>query len=113
MRIHLTLRSLLPVGLHYRVILLTLLLLPGCAILGRRYGEQCNTRAWVRTDLEGFITTRFGSGTPVRLAIVPFVTPANVAARSDELPGLGNQLAWAVQRELIATEVFPIAEILN
>jgi hypothetical protein len=29
------------------------------------------------------------------------------------LPGLGNELAWAVQRELLSTEIFPVVELLN
>jgi len=76
-------------------------------------GEYCKTRAYVWTDAESFITTRFPRHSPVRLAIIPFVTPANLAARDNELPGLGNQFAWSVQRDLISAEIFPIVEVLN
>jgi len=81
--------------------------------LQRQFGEQCNTRAHIRTDVEGFITTRYGSGTTARLGVIPFAAPANLSARDLELPGLGNTLAWAVQRELLASESFPIVELLN
>ena len=96
------------------VILLTLtLMLPGCAFLNRHVGESCKTRAHVRTDFEGYINQRFNPQSPVRMAIIPFASQANLAGRDNELPGLGNQLAWAVQRELLATEVFPIVEVFN
>jgi hypothetical protein len=85
----------------------------GCLLLERRYGETCNTRAYAWTDIEGFINQRFTPHSPVRMAIIPFVTPANLAQRDNELPGLGNQLAWSVQRELLSTEVFPVVELLN
>lgn len=97
-----------------RVILLTLTtLLAGCAFLERHVGEYCKTRAYVRTDFEAFINQRFNLASPVRMGIIPFVTQANISAYSNELPGLGNNLAWAVHRELLASEVFPIVEVLN
>lgn len=96
------------------VILLTLVTVTtGCAILGRHAGETCNTRAYARTDFESFISTRFARNSPVRVAVVPFVTQANLAARDDEQPGLGNELAWSVQRELVGSEVLPIVEVFN
>jgi hypothetical protein len=67
----------------------------------------------VRTDFEGFINQRFTPQTPVRLGVVPFDTPANLAYRDDENPGIGNRIAWGVQQALLATEVFPIVEPLN
>ena len=84
-----------------------------CSILGRHVGERCNTHAHVRTDLVGYIDQRFTPKSPVRMGIIPFDTPANLAARSAQMPGLGNQLAWAVHRNLLSTETFPILEVLN
>jgi hypothetical protein len=85
----------------------------GCAYLGNHVGEWCNTRAYVRTDLSSYIDQRFTPKSPVRVGVIPFDVPANLSARSAQMPGLGNQLAWAVQRNLLATEVFPIIEIFN
>jgi hypothetical protein len=47
------------------------------------------------------------------MAVIPFSTPANLAARSNELPGMGNQIAWKVKNELASTSEFPIVEVLN
>lgn len=85
----------------------------GCAYLGNHVGEWCNTRAYVRTDLGAYIDQRFTPKSPVRVGIIPFDVPANLSARSAQMPGLGNQLAWAMHRNLLATETFPIIEVLN
>jgi hypothetical protein len=81
--------------------------------LGRHVGESCKTRAYVRTDFEAFINQRFNLNSPVRLGIIPFSTQANISHYSNELPGLGNTLAWEVHRQLLGSEVFPIVEVLN
>lgn len=95
-------------------ILLTCLLgTSSCSFLGRHAGEWCNTRAYVRTDLESFMDQRFTPKSPIRTGVIPFVVPANLAARSAQQPGLGNQLAWSVHRELLESGVFPILEVLN
>ncbi len=47
------------------------------------------------------------------MAVVPFSVPANLASQSSEHPGLGNQLAWSVQREFLGTELVPIVEVFN
>jgi hypothetical protein len=49
----------------------------------------------------------------VRVGVIPFDVPANLSARSGQMTGLGNQLAWAVHRQLLASEVFPILEVFN
>ncbi len=56
---------------------------------------------------------RFTPKSPVRTGVIPFVVPANLSARSAQQPGLGNQLAWAVHRDLLETGIFPIIEVLN
>lgn len=105
----------LPTRPTFRVIFLTLLaaVFSGCSFLNRHVGETCNTRAYVRTDFEGFINQRFTPRTPVRMAVIPFDAPANLAGKDNELPGIGNRLSWGVQRELLGTEVFPTVEVLN
>lgn len=45
--------------------------------------------------------------------MIPFDVPANLASRGAQMPGLGNQLAWAIHRQLLQTEIFPIIEVLN
>ena len=101
-----------------RVILLTLTTvmltttLSSCAFLGGHLGESCNTRAWVRMDLEASIHQRVNVQSPVRLGVLPFISPANLATRDDARPGLGTQIAWAVQRELLASDTFPIVQML-
>lgn len=110
-----TLRKIKPLlaGLT-RVIILTLLLCSaGCAYLGNHVGEWCNTRAYVRTDLAAYIDQRFTPKSPVRVGVIPFDVPANLSFRAGQTVGLGNQLAWGVHRQLLASEVFPIVEVLN
>lgn len=94
-------------------VLVTVLSSIGCAYLGNHVGEWCNTRAYVRTDLSSYIDQRFTPKSPVRVGVIPFEVPANLSSRSAQMPGLGNQLAWAVHRNLLATEVFPILEVFN
>ena len=83
-----------------------------CSFLGDQVGEVCNTRAWVRTDLESYIYQHFKNGEQARVGVIPFISQANLADRYDGQPGLGTQMAWAVQRELLATETFPIVQML-
>ncbi len=85
----------------------------GCALIGRHSGEWCKTRAYIKTDLEGYINQRFTAKSPVRVGVIPFSVPANLANRGDQMPGLDNQFAWELQRKLLATELFPIIEGLD
>lgn len=82
-------------------------------MIQRRYGESCNSRAYIQTPLADYINKRFEPGSRVRLAVIPFSVPANLAAQSDEQPGLGIDLAQRVQSELLQTGVIPIVELLN
>ncbi len=74
---------------------------------------SCNSRAHIEGELDEFITSRYHSNMPARLGVVPFITQANLAERSSELPGLGNELTSRVQTELLTSGVVPIAEVLN
>jgi hypothetical protein len=85
----------------------------GCALITHHVGETCNTRAYVRTDIAGYIDQRFKGGTTARMAVVPFTTQANFTAQNSELPGISDQLAWGVQRELLAYDTLPIIEVFN
>lgn len=96
------------------VILLTpLALLSGCLMINRYVGDDCNTRAYVRTDIPGFIDQRFKGGTTARMAVIPFVAQANFTAQNSELPGVSDQLAWSVHRELLGYDTLPIIEVFN
>ena len=100
----------------FRAIILTLFLgisATGCAFIHDRYGEHCNSRAYTKTILADYITSRYVSGSPVRMAVIPFSVPANISYRDTERPGAGNTLAWTIQAELLRTGILPIVEILN
>ena len=105
------LKHLLALSLFLSVIILTF---SGCALIERRYGETCNTRAYVVTDVEGYLRTRYQRNSPVRLAIIPFTTPANLTPYDPQaVPALGNQFAWRVQAEFLRKQTFPIIEVLD
>ena len=98
-----------------RVIFLALVItsLSGCVVLRERYGEQCKMRAYVQNPLTDYITSRFQRSSPVRLAVIPFSTPANVAAYDNEHIGLGNELSYMVQAQLLQSGEVPMVEVLN
>ncbi len=85
----------------------------GCSLINDRYGETCKTRAYTRTILSDYVSTRFVSGSPVRMAIIPFSSPANISMNSIERPGVGNELAWNVHARMLGTDTVPIVEMLN
>ena len=70
-------------------------------------------RAYLNNDLEEYITTRFDSKAPVRMAIVPFSTPANLSWTSGENQGLGRELAWRIHSEFLTNSTLPIVEVFN
>jgi len=88
-------------------------LFSGCAHKSPHYETQCNSRAYLQNDLESYLKSRFPSGSPVRMAIIPFSVPANVAAFDAERPGLGNELAWKVHAAMLSQNLVPIVEVFN
>jgi hypothetical protein len=84
-----------------------------CSYIYGRYGETCNSHAYLNRVLNEHISSRFYKHAPVRLAIIPFSTPANLSVRNAESPGLGNEMAWQIHRYLLASEEVPIVEVLN
>lgn len=100
---------------HLRVILLTLSMavFAGCSIVQSHYGESCNSHAYVQTPLSEYINKRFQPHAPVRMAIIPFSVPANLAAQSNEQIGLGIDLAQRLQTQLLEAGAVPIVELLN
>ncbi len=86
---------------------------PKSAATAASYDTDCKNHAYVRLVLRDYISTRFHSQAPVRMAILPFSAPANVSAYNTERPGLGNELAWSLRSELVRTEASTIVEVLN
>jgi hypothetical protein len=96
--------------------LLTLALLAvltSCSLIKHYAVDTCNSRAYVRTVMSDYISSRYHMNAQVRLAVIPFSVPANVAGQNNEVPGIGNELAWKVQEHFIDSSVFPITEVLN
>ena len=93
-----------------------LLTLSGCSLtsyIKDHTTEYCKSRAYVQIPLGDHLSTRFNSGDPVRLAIIPFSVPANLTPRAGNQHAISNELAWKVQAEMLARGAVPIAEILN
>lgn len=97
------------------VILLTFL--SGCSTVSTTLNlhpeEQCNSRAYLRIPFHEYLRKRFPLYSPVRVGIIPFSTPANLAPRHDDLPGVGNTLVWQLRNELLASGEIPIIEIMD
>jgi len=103
---------------NVRVNILTLLGvmgISGCAYLQPHFhvNQNCSSRVYVSSPVGGQLNARNGAENPPRLAVVPFSVPANLAGTSNELPGLGNTLAWKVHAEALASGEFPITEVFN
>lgn len=91
----------------------SLAVMTACSLTQRLVSDPCNSRAYVRTVMADYISNRYHSNAPVRLAIIPFSVPANLAGKNSEVPGLGNELAWKIQEDFLASEIFPLVEVLN
>ena len=89
------------------------LTLTGCSFITGHVTEYCNSRAYVQIPLGDHLTSRFDSGAPVRLGILPFSVPANLAPRTGNNHTVSNELAWKVHAEMLAQGAVPIVEVLN
>jgi hypothetical protein len=87
--------------------------LASCSLIYERYAESCKTHAYINQELQQFITSRFHYNSPVRMAIIPFSVAANLTAKDSERPGLGNEIAWQVQAQLLESKAVPIVEVFN
>ncbi|NLF25173.1 MAG: hypothetical protein GX589_05880 [Deltaproteobacteria bacterium] len=96
--------------------LLLVLALSGC-VYGRYveslYQDPCNSRAYIQLVVEDYLNKRFPLKSPVRMAIIPFSVPANLASSGNESPGLGNELAWKIHAYLLETGSIPMLEVFN
>lgn len=96
-----------------RVIVLTLCAytLVGCSTL-YLHEETCKSHAYVNVGLQDHISKRFDSSAPVRMAIIPFSVPANLAGGFGRI-GYHEQLAHSLHQELLRCSDLPIVEIFN
>jgi hypothetical protein len=85
----------------------------GCSLVHEQIGEECKTRAYVQMNLADFISERFPSGAPVRMAVIPFTVPANLSTKSVDQPGLDIKFTALLHAELLRRGVAPIVEVLN
>lgn len=88
-------------------------LLAGCAYVDRHFQESCKSRAYLQTELDGYLKARFPSKAPVRIGVIPFSAPANISLYDNEYPGIGNEMAWRIHAELLRSGRIPIVEVLN
>jgi hypothetical protein len=93
-------------------LLMSVVFAAGCTYT-QRHKEVCNSRAYLKEDIESYITSRFDSGAQVRMAIIPFSTPANLSWQNPQQQGLGRELAWKFQSEFLAAGSVPIVEVMN
>ncbi len=103
-------------SLNFRVIFLTLSLslgLSSCSYIQSNYAEVCKSRAYVKTDLLDYISTRYHMDAPVRMGIYPYSVPANLSNYNSERPGVGEDLARLVHSEMLLSGDIPLVEILN
>lgn len=91
--------------------LCSLIILSGCATLEPRFVEPCKTRAYVETSISGFVSSRYPSHAPVRMAVIPFTVPANLTAFDITRSSLAEDLARSVHAELLRIEALPIVEV--
>lgn len=88
-----------------------------CSTIGKQidayYPEECKTHAYMQNELPFYISRRFHNKSPVRMAIIPFASPVNVAGSSDEMPGLGMDLVRQLHGEFLRSGEVPIVEIFN
>jgi hypothetical protein len=87
--------------------------LTGCAYLTDHIGETCKTHAYIRQGLSDYISKRYHSDAPVRLGIIPFTVPENLATVTNARPGLDATLAWRLHGAFLDYQELPIVEILT
>lgn len=85
----------------------------GCSLNKVYYQDPCKTRAYLDGSLLDHVNRRFHSHAPVRMAIIPYSAPANLAGYDNELPGVGNNIAWQLHAEFLHHNELPIVEVLN
>lgn len=106
-------QSSLPRRVKFLTCAVAFLLTTGCSYIHSRLGETCKSHAHLQMVLEDYLSRRFNSHSPVRLAVIPYSTPANLSAQDVENQGMGNDLAWQVHAKLLSTGLVPIVEVFN
>lgn len=89
------------------------LLTTGCGMIGNIHEESCKSYAYIDQDLEDYISLRFHSDSPVRLGIIPFSVPVNLATGSSAGPDVAYMLAARIHSGFLKDQRIPIVEILD
>jgi len=100
---------------HVKVLTVMLLAMTGCTHLQPKFHvlPTCSSRAFTASSVIDQLQSRGADEAPARLAVVPYSVPANLAGANNELPGVGNDLAWKLHAELLASGEIPVAEVFN
>ncbi len=101
-------------GLSVRFLTLCCLVcFSACSLIDEHYAEPCNSHAYSKVILPDYISSRFIPGSPVRLGVIPFSVQENLAPNGPERPGIGNEIAWKLQANLLHSGDIPIVELFN
>jgi hypothetical protein len=87
----------------------------GCAVFDRQLVHRCNSHAYTRSDIEGYVAQHFRERDKLRVAVLPFVTaPQFEKAGFGQSPeGLGFQFGRFIQAQLMEFQVFPVVEFVS
>jgi hypothetical protein len=93
-------------------LLASLILLNGCAIIGKAASrEQCKIQTYNDAVPIEYISNRKRLTNPIRLAVFPFSVPENFAHPGPDSSHFGRKLAQAFQSSLLSTGEIPIVEL--
>lgn len=109
-------KRILPWGVKSLTIGALLLTLNGCAAVRttQHYlDDRCKTRAHLQLSLDTYLSNKNRRRKLSRVAVVPYSVPANLAARGNEMPGLGNSIAHNVHAYLLESTPSTITQIFN
>lgn len=112
-------------NLSVKLLTFSFFLLSSCSFvddqLGFDVGERlhsdiqywCKNDAHIATNVEDFISSRFKNGSPVRIGIMPFSSPAISSPFNPPRPDLGETITWQLQQALAKKELSAIVEVFN
>ena len=75
--------------------------------------EGCKIRTIVNQGIEDYLSTRYHSNQPARLAVIPFDVPEGFARPGDDMHHFGRRLAKNFQEELLQRGTVNIVELFN
>ena len=74
---------------------------------------DCKIRAYLDSGVRDFVSTRYRSHLPVRMAILPFIVPETFAPVGDVSRNFGRELASKFQMALLGTQEISIVELFD